>query len=225
VNSPLTKYGPLWIGYHKSSSELVRLIEIFATSVGLSARKVCYENFPIADGLAGHLVYRSQETVVWLLPFDAPNRRWVERESRMQASIFGSRILVFVIGPDGVVVGDDGEVLPAATSDRVAMSICQSAFPDVNFHRRRVLVVEEVFTISHRGVVLTPGMDLCHLVETWPMPRPVEIRPPSGPARVVDAYASIPRISPMPEVLTALLSIPGVTKEDIPPGSEVWLTG
>ncbi len=84
---------------------------------------------------------------------------------------------------------------------------------------RLLLVVEDSFAIAGRGLVVAPFL----LATEAKMGRfAVELRRPDGSTSRVEAFAQIPRIVPLPKVLRAHLALLGVTKDDVPVGSEVW---
>lgn len=86
----------------------------------------------------------------------------------------------------------------------------------------RLLVVEEVFAIAGRGVILAPDIEL-HGPATVQIC--VELRRPDGTTSVVDALAHLPMIDPprIPPRGRYVLLLAGLAKSDVPIGTEVWL--
>lgn len=86
----------------------------------------------------------------------------------------------------------------------------------------RLLVVEDVFTIAGRGVILAPDIEL-HGPATQQLR--VELRRPDGTTLVVDALAHLPTVQPLqvPPPSRYVLLLPGLTKADVPVGTDVWL--
>lgn len=82
-----------------------------------------------------------------------------------------------------------------------------------------LLTVEDHFEIQGRGVVLLPGVDICY---QGTEDREVVVRSPQGEVRRWAAYIQIPRVSPPPEKLFALIFLRGAKKADVPIGSKVW---
>ena len=87
---------------------------------------------------------------------------------------------------------------------------------------RRLLVVEDAFTIAGRGVILAPDIEL-HGPSTIQLR--VELRRPDGTSTTIDALAHLPMLDPpaMPPRVRYVVLLPGMTKVDVPIGTEVWL--
>lgn len=84
---------------------------------------------------------------------------------------------------------------------------------------RRLLVVEETFEIRGRGVIVAPFLDAS---EAKRERFQVELRKPDGQIAHVSAFVQIPFFSPPSRVPRAQLMLFGVTKPDVPVGTEVW---
>lgn len=86
----------------------------------------------------------------------------------------------------------------------------------------RLLVVQDVFAIAGRGVILAPDIEL-HGPSTLQVR--VELRRPDGSTRIVDALAHLPMGNPPRLQARAryVLLLPGLTTPDVPVGTEVWL--
>ena len=94
------------------------------------------------------------------------------------------------------------------------------AAPSANV--RRLLVVEDVFTIAGRGVILAPDIEL-HGPAMIQLR--VELRRPDGTTTTIDALAHLPMTNPpqtSPRMRYVVL-LPNLTKSDVPIGTEVWL--
>lgn len=89
----------------------------------------------------------------------------------------------------------------------------------------RLLVVEDVFLIAGRGLILAPEVPLHLLPDESPQQITVEVRTPGGASFRVPANATIPLVDPpVPsrEIAFTLL-VPNAEKDSIPTGSEIWL--
>jgi len=82
----------------------------------------------------------------------------------------------------------------------------------------RRLLVEETFNIRGRGVVVAPFLDAG---EARREKFAVEFRKPNGETVRVMAFAQIPFITPTPPTPQTHLTLLGVSKEDVPIGTEV----
>jgi hypothetical protein len=85
-----------------------------------------------------------------------------------------------------------------------------------------LLTVEDRFTVSGRGVGLGPWVDVTSFELLGRIV--VELRKPDGSRATVEAFADIPRTNPLPTVYKACVLLVGLTKEDVPVGTEVWST-
>jgi hypothetical protein len=82
----------------------------------------------------------------------------------------------------------------------------------------RLLIVEEAFTTSGRGVMVSPKITLANVTRE---PFTVRLRLPSGDEREATAVFEIPHIrGPLPPF--AMIRIHGLTPGDVPPGTEIW---
>jgi len=84
--------------------------------------------------------------------------------------------------------------------------------------KTKLLTVAETFYIEGRGVVVMPFIP----DYSGPMSLPVVLRRPSGEESVVQADLDIPRVSPPPQHYSFACCLRGVTKQDVPVGSEIW---
>lgn len=87
---------------------------------------------------------------------------------------------------------------------------------------RLLAVVEEVFAIAQRGVIVTPEVDLgdgpARVVT-------VELRRPDGAVARAEAHAEVPFIDPpTPRPSRHVLRFATLSKEDLPRGTEIWMT-
>jgi hypothetical protein len=87
----------------------------------------------------------------------------------------------------------------------------------------KVLVVEEVFSIGKRGVMVLPSLPLSSF-KGKVLPIQVELRFSSGQTITKAAHFGIPRVSPPPKEHSLVCQIKNVTKEECPIGTEVWAT-
>jgi hypothetical protein len=82
-----------------------------------------------------------------------------------------------------------------------------------------LFVVEDVFTVAGRGIILCPGLEkrsippLARLVGA-----PIELRRPDG----TSVAATIRGVDLSTDLQSPILLPPGFRKEDVPPGTEVW---
>lgn len=85
-----------------------------------------------------------------------------------------------------------------------------------------LLVVEGVFAVAGRGVLIVPDIAL-HGPAMIQLQ--VELRRPDGTSLVIDALAHLPTVAPLqlPSRTRHVLLLPGLTKADVPIGTEVWL--
>src|SRR5271170_3176436 len=83
----------------------------------------------------------------------------------------------------------------------------------------KLLTVEAAFLIEGRGVLVLP------LIPKYegPMSFSVIVRKPSGEESVVQAQLDIPMLNPPPKHYSFSCSLPRLTKQDVPIGTEIWL--
>jgi hypothetical protein len=84
---------------------------------------------------------------------------------------------------------------------------------------RRLLVVEDTFLITGRGLIVMPPLPAS---EARPTQFAVDIRRCDGTCQRGEAFAQVPFITPPPAVPAAHLALLGVTKDEVPIGAEVW---
>jgi len=88
---------------------------------------------------------------------------------------------------------------------------------------RLLLVVEETFTIAGRGLVVAPDADLGAISERRIR---VELRRPDGTVASAEALAQVPFVNPPPPAdrgLRHVLCLDGLSKPDVPIGTEIWI--
>lgn len=214
---------PIWIGYLHGEEGLAAMIEEFLNSVDSLSLAASLPSFPTADALS-HLLHQHQNhIVVWLLPEDARNRTWVERESGLHRRCFGSDVRIYLLRSDETIIDHEGEILPGDQPEDQALRIAEQLVPDADFAQRRLVTIDNVFEISGPKVGVLPGVKLCHLAGRWKGPRPVEVRTPSGDSKAFQATAEFMRKTPPPEELRFYLLLRDARKEEVPIGSEIHL--
>ena len=85
---------------------------------------------------------------------------------------------------------------------------------------RLLVTIEDTFEIRARGLLVLPTLDER---EARPNRFELELRKPSGETVRAMAYLQVPFISPRPPELRAQLMILGVSKMDVPIGTELWI--
>ncbi|MBU2714350.1 hypothetical protein [Zooshikella harenae] len=85
----------------------------------------------------------------------------------------------------------------------------------------RVLIVEQVFGIGKRGVLVSPWLPLS-VFEGKMLPTQVQLKTPDGKTLTKAAHFSIPRQSPPPKEYVLGCFIKNIIKEECPIGTEVW---
>jgi hypothetical protein len=85
----------------------------------------------------------------------------------------------------------------------------------------KLLTVDDAFLIEGRGVIVMPGIPAG--AYKGPYSRKVTLRTPDGLETAATAMIDIPRVSPQPEELYYLCLIVGLTKDEIPIGTEIWI--
>lgn len=89
---------------------------------------------------------------------------------------------------------------------------------------RLLLVVEDTFSITGRGLIVAPGVDLGE----GPLQRhlAVELRRPDGTLAHAEVLAQVPFLYPhgLGESHRHQLLFPHLAKTDVPIGTEVWTT-
>lgn len=89
----------------------------------------------------------------------------------------------------------------------------------------QLLVVEDTFTISGRGIIIAPEVPIHHLPDRSPQQIIVEVRVAGAAMKRFEAEATVPFVDPPDpcrEIAFTLL-VRGATREDIPIDSELWL--
>jgi hypothetical protein len=85
--------------------------------------------------------------------------------------------------------------------------------------KKKLLTVEDTFFIEGRGVFVLPMIT----DYTGPTSFSAVLRKPSGEETVVRAHLDIPRIDPPREPFPFACSLEGVSKLDVPVGTEIWV--
>tara|TARA_R110001606_G_scaffold174176_1_gene320795 strand:+ start:5049 stop:5315 length:267 start_codon:yes stop_codon:yes gene_type:complete len=84
----------------------------------------------------------------------------------------------------------------------------------------RILTVEDTFDITGRGLIVVPGPTLT--AYDGPNEVPVEIKRPDGSTLVATLSFTRAFLTPAPKVPRWELIFRGLSKSDVPIGSEVW---
>jgi hypothetical protein len=84
---------------------------------------------------------------------------------------------------------------------------------------RRLFTVEDTFVIHGRGLVLAPGL-IPEGNERFRVGDPVTLRRPDG-SSTETRIGGLELLDPNPQRYVVIL-LAGITKSDIPPGTEVW---
>lgn len=85
---------------------------------------------------------------------------------------------------------------------------------------RRLLTVEDSFLIRGRALLVVPAPRLDEA--RGPATFSVELRRPEGVTSVAELTLSVQFLSPTPTVHRWAVSLPGLTKADVPIGTEIW---
>src|SRR3954470_8352618 len=87
--------------------------------------------------------------------------------------------------------------------------------------RRLLLVVQDTFAVSGRGLTVVPDVDLGSKFQSHIT---VELRRPDGTTIRAVALAQVPFITPAPQRRPHhVLTFATLTKDDVPIGTEVWM--
>ena len=88
---------------------------------------------------------------------------------------------------------------------------------------RLLLVVQDTFFIAGRGLIVAPDLDLG---QGFQQRFVVELRRPDRTTLQAEVIAEVPFIVPLnpeePRWLRHMLHFPGLTKVEVPIGTEVW---
>jgi hypothetical protein len=87
--------------------------------------------------------------------------------------------------------------------------------------KTKLLTVEDTFLIEGRGVIVTPSVPVDSY--SGSRSRVVSLRRPDGTERATSATLTIPFVSPAPAALSYVCLLVGLTKEDVPLGTEIWI--
>ena len=115
---------------------------------------------------------------------------------------------------DGQVAGLPGKLPPRTFYEALRARAAELAIPS----RRRLFVVDDVFDVKDRGVILVPGLNERE-IDRVRIGDSIEIRAPDRPA-VETTIRGIDSFSPNPKRIFPILI--GASKADAPPGAEVW---
>ena len=87
--------------------------------------------------------------------------------------------------------------------------------------KSKLLTVEDRFLIDGRGVIVTPKIP----TDSYSGPHSVAVtlRTPDGGEKTASATLDIPMVSPPPPAFYYLCLLTGLTKEDVPIGTEIWI--
>jgi hypothetical protein len=85
--------------------------------------------------------------------------------------------------------------------------------------KKKLLTVEDTFSIEGRGVLVLPMFT----DYTGPMSFSAVLRKPSGDETTVRAHLDFPRINPPRKPYPIVCSLEGVSKQDVPVGTEIWI--
>jgi hypothetical protein len=84
----------------------------------------------------------------------------------------------------------------------------------------KLLTVEDTFFIEGRGVMVLPMVT----DYSGPTSFSVVLRKPSGEEVAAQVHLDIPRLNPPREPYPFICSFAGMSKEEIPVGTEVWIS-
>lgn len=84
---------------------------------------------------------------------------------------------------------------------------------------RLLVVVEQTFAITGRGLVIAPVLPVA---EARQARLSLEIRRPDGTRQRVEAIAQVPFSNPPPPVPATHLMLLDVVKDAVPAGTEIW---
>jgi hypothetical protein len=87
--------------------------------------------------------------------------------------------------------------------------------------KTKLLTVEDTFLIEGLGLIVTPPIPVSDYSGTESVS--ATLRKPSGEEEVVQSKLQIPRVSPPPQVYSYLCLLVGLTKQDVPIGTEIWI--
>ena len=85
----------------------------------------------------------------------------------------------------------------------------------------KLLTVEDTFRIEGRGVIVMPSVPVDAYCGS--RSRTVSLRRPDGTETTATATLDIPFVRPPPPAPYYLCLLVGLTKEDVPLGTEVWI--
>jgi hypothetical protein len=84
----------------------------------------------------------------------------------------------------------------------------------------KLLTVEDTFFIKGRGVMVMPMIT----DYSGPTSFSVVLRKPGGEECVAQAHLDIPRFNPPREPYPFACSLAGLRKQDVPIGTEIWIS-
>jgi hypothetical protein len=86
---------------------------------------------------------------------------------------------------------------------------------------KKLLQVEDTFHIEGRGVIVMPTVPIDSY--SGSRSRTVSLRRPDGTTTAANATFDIPCVLTPPPALYYLCLLVGLTKEDVPVGTEIWI--
>jgi len=87
--------------------------------------------------------------------------------------------------------------------------------------KTKLLTVEDTFLIEGRGVVVMPAIPVSDYFGS--SSGSVLLRKQNGDEIIAQALLEIPRVNPPPAVYFYCCLLVGMTKQDVPIGSEIWI--
>jgi hypothetical protein len=83
-----------------------------------------------------------------------------------------------------------------------------------------LFIVDDVFDISGQSVIPTPGVPVS--IRGIRNGLPIELRRPDGTVLQTE-IASVPMLDPYDPKRPTQIALRGITKQDIPVGTEIWM--
>jgi hypothetical protein len=83
-----------------------------------------------------------------------------------------------------------------------------------------LFIVDDVFDISGRYIIPTPGVPVS--VSGIRNGLPIELRRPDGTV-LQTVVASVPMLDPYDPKRPTQIALQGITKQDVPVGTEIWM--
>jgi hypothetical protein len=184
----------------RDNSERAAAVASAMRSVDVEPEVRLLDRLPIADSLTAVMAPGQ----VWLLAADEPNATWIEREAAMPHRSGVVRVERIHPHPDWAL----GVAARALGRDLA---------------KRRLIVVEDRFAISGRGVVLKPDVPFELLWTTGDVA--VELRLPDATTRAVTAQAWLEHVRVVGKILPRPRGLTLMLPDAVPVGTAVWLNG